>query len=170
MSLFSVDSPIGRVTQRVATSAVFATVAPRVLPPVDRVLHRLTRGRILLSRALLPGLVLTTTGRRSGQPRPSPLMCVPEPEGSFLVVGSNFGRASHPAWTANLLAEPRASVSYGARDLDVTAELLEGDTRAEAWARALRTWPAFATYQARVDRQLRVFRLHPDGHSVPGTA
>ena len=132
-----------------------------MLPPVDRILHRLTRGRVLLSRALLPGLVLTTTGRRSGQPRPSPLMCVPEPEGSFLVVGSNFGRDSHPAWTANLLAEPRASVSYGGRDLDVTAELLEGDPRDEAWTRALRAWPAFATYQARVDRQLRIFRLHP---------
>ncbi|HEU5152265.1 MAG TPA: nitroreductase family deazaflavin-dependent oxidoreductase [Iamia sp.] len=161
MPIVSVDSPIGRATQKVAGSAAFAKVGPRVVPPIDRVLHRLTGGRVLLSRALLPGLVLTTTGRRSGEPRPSPLMCVPEPEGTFLVVGSNFGRERHPAWTGNLLAEPRATVSYGRRDIPVTAELLEGDARAEAWDRALRIWPPFTAYQARVDRELRVFRLHP---------
>lgn len=163
MPFLSVDSPIGRATQRVAGSPAFAKVGPKVVPPVDKVLHRLTGGRVLLSRALLPGLVLTTTGRRSGQPRPSPLMCVPEPEGSFLVVGSNFGRDAHPAWTANLLAEPAASISYGRRDIPVTAELLEGEARTEAWARALQVWPTFTAYQSRVDRELRVFRLHPKG-------
>jgi deazaflavin-dependent oxidoreductase (nitroreductase family) len=161
MPLVSIDSRLGRATQRVAGSPAFAKVAPHVVPPVDKVLHRLTGGRVLLSRGLLPGLVLTTTGRRTGEPRPSPLMCVPEPEGTFLVVGSNFGRDSHPAWTANLLAEPQASVSYGRRDIAVTAELLEGEARAEAWTRALRVWPTFDAYQGRVDRQLRVFRLHP---------
>jgi deazaflavin-dependent oxidoreductase (nitroreductase family) len=161
MPLFSVDSPIGRVTQKVAGSAAFAKVAPKVVPPTDKVLHRLTGGRVLLSRGLLPSLVLTTTGRRTGQPRPSPLMCVPEPEGTFLVVGSNFGRDSHPAWTGNLLAEPEASISYGRRDIPVRAELLEGAARDEAWDRALRVWPTFSAYQSRVDRQLRVFRLHP---------
>jgi deazaflavin-dependent oxidoreductase (nitroreductase family) len=159
----SVDSPIGRATQRVAGSAAFARFGPKVVPPVDKVLHRLTGGRVLLSRALLPGLVLTTTGRRSGRPRPSPLMCVPEPGGTFLVVGSNFGRDAHPAWTGNLLAEPEASVSYGRRDIPVTAELLEDEARDQAWTRALEVWPTFTSYQARVDRQLRVFRLHPKG-------
>jgi len=157
----SVDGPIGRVTQRVAGSAAFRAVGPKVVPPVDRVLHRLTGGRVLMSRALLPGLVLTTTGRRSGQPRQTPLMCVPEPEGTFLVVGSNFGQTSHPAWTANLLAHPEASISYDRRDLAVTAELLEGARRDQAWTRALAVWPTFATYQRGVDRELRVFRLTP---------
>ncbi|HEX7133231.1 MAG TPA: nitroreductase family deazaflavin-dependent oxidoreductase [Iamia sp.] len=163
MPVVSIDSRIGRATQRVAGSAAFAKVAPTIVPPVDKVLHRLTRGRVLLSRGLLPSLVLTTTGRRSGEPRPSPLMCVPEPGGTFLVVGSNFGRDAHPAWTGNLLAEPEASISYGRRDIPVTAELLEGDARDEAWARALKVWPTFDSYQGRVERQLRVFRLHPKG-------
>jgi deazaflavin-dependent oxidoreductase (nitroreductase family) len=161
MPFVSVDSRIGRATQRVAGSTAFAKVAPKIVPPVDKVLHRLTRGRVLLSRGLLPSLVLTTTGRRSGEPRPSPLMCVPEPEGTFLVVGSNFGRDTHPAWTGNLLAQPEASISYGRRDIPVTAELLEGEARTEAWARALTVWPTFDAYQGRVDRELRVFRLHP---------
>jgi deazaflavin-dependent oxidoreductase (nitroreductase family) len=163
MPLFSVDSRIGKLTQKMAGSPAFAKVAPKVLPPADKALHRLTRGRVLLSRGLLPGLVLTTTGRKSGQPRPTPLMCVPEPEGTFLVVGSNFGRDSHPAWTGNLLAEPAASISYGGRDTSVTAELLEGDERQAAWDRALKVWPTFTAYQSRIDRQIRVFRLHPNG-------
>ncbi len=161
MPLFSVGSPIGRVTQKVAGIAAFAVVLPTFSRPVDKVLHRLTKGKVLLSRGLLPSLVLTTTGRKTGQPRPSPLMCVPEPEGTFLVVGSNFGQESHPAWTGNLLAEPRASVSYDGRDVAVTAELLDGAEREAAWARALEVWPTFTAYQSRVDRQLRVFRLHP---------
>jgi deazaflavin-dependent oxidoreductase (nitroreductase family) len=157
----SVHSALGRAVQKVAGSRAFAKVGPTVVPPTDRVLHRLTGGRVLLSRALLPSLVLTTTGRRSGQPRETPLMCVPEPGGSFLVLGSNFGRDAHPAWTGNLLATPEATVSYDARDIPVRAALLEGAARDEAWAAALRTWPTFATYQSRIDRTIRVFRLSP---------
>jgi deazaflavin-dependent oxidoreductase (nitroreductase family) len=88
-------------------------------------------------------------------------MCVPEAGGSFLVLGSNFGRDSHPAWTGNLLATPAASVSYGARDIAVRATLLEGAAREEAWDSALRVWPTFAAYQSRIDRTIRVFRLSP---------
>ena len=130
MPRLAVDGLWGTMVQRVAGSPGFARVAPKVVPPTDRLLHRLTGGRVLLSRALLPGLVLTTTGRKSGQPRESPLMCVPEEEGTWLVVGSNFGRDHHPAWTGNLLADPAASISYGRRDIPVEAELLEGAARA----------------------------------------
>lgn len=161
MPWVSVDGAYGRLVQRVAGSPGFARVAPRVVPPVDRALHRLTGGRVLLSRALLPGLVLTTTGRRSGRPRETPLMCVPEPGGTFLVVGSNFGRESHPAWTGNLLATPEATISYDRHDIPVRAELLEGRARDEAWERATRVWPTFDAYAARAGRQIRVFRLTP---------
>jgi deazaflavin-dependent oxidoreductase (nitroreductase family) len=157
----SPDSALGRAVQKVAGSPAFAKVGPKVVPPMDKVLHRITGGRVLLSRALLPSLVLTTTGRKSGQPRETPLMCVPEEGGTFLVLGSNFGRDSHPAWTGNLLATPDASVSYGARDIPVHAALLEGAARDEAWASALRVWPTFSAYQSRIDRTIRVFRLSP---------
>ena len=161
MALVSVEGPVGRAVQRVAGSAAFARVGPKVVPPLDRLLHRLTGGRVLVSRALLPSLLLTATGRRSGEPRRTPLMCVPEPAGTFLVVGSNFGRDAHPAWTANLLAHPEASVSHDGHEVAVTAELLEGEAREEAWAAALRLWPTFAAYRDRSGRELRVFRLHP---------
>jgi deazaflavin-dependent oxidoreductase (nitroreductase family) len=160
----SAHSALGRAVQKVAGSPAFAKVGPKVVPPMDKALHRLTGGRVLLSRALLPSLLLTTTGRRSGQPRETPLMCVPEEGGSFLVLGSNFGRDSHPAWTGNLLATPEASVSYGARDIPVRAVLLEGAARDAAWDSALRVWPTFAAYQSRIDRTIRVFRLNPTEH------
>jgi hypothetical protein len=91
-----VDGPVGRVVQRAAGSRWFARVAPPILTPLDRFLHRLTGGRVLLSRGLLPSLLLTTTGARSGLPREVPLACVPDGDVIYLV-GSNFGRERHPA-------------------------------------------------------------------------
>ena len=160
MPVVDVDGTYGRIVQKVAGSPAFARIGPKVIPPLDRTLHRLTGGRVILSRALLPGLVLTTTGRKSGLPRESPLMCVPEPEGTWLVLGSNFGQTHHPAWTGNLLAQPRASISYGREDIEVDAELLEGEARAEAWDRARVIWPTFDRYAERAEREIRVFRLH----------
>ncbi len=161
MPRLDVDGRWGRMVQRVSGSPQFARVAPKVIPPVDRVLHRISGGRVLLSRGLIPGLVLTMTGRKSGQARDTPLMCVPEPEGTWLVLGSNFGRAHHPAWTGNLLAAPTASISYGAKDIPVEAELLEGDARDAAWTRANAVWPTFDRYAERAGREIRVFRLSP---------
>ena len=150
------------VIQKVSSSMAFARVAPHVLPRLDRAVHRLTGGRVMISAYMLPSVFLTTTGRKSGEPRVSPLACLPEPGGSFLVIGSNFGQTSHPAWTGNLLADARARVEHKGRTVAATARLLEGEERAEAWAALLRMWPPYATYQARVDRQLRIFRLEPD--------
>lgn len=160
MPRLDVNGRWGAMVQRVSGSPQFARVAPKVIPPVDRVLHRVSGGRMLLSRALIPGLVLTTTGRKSGQARETPLMCVPEPEGTWLVIGSNFGQTHHPAWTGNLLANPTARISYGAEDIPVEAEVLDGDRRDEAWARANAVWPTFDRYAERAGREIRVFRLH----------
>ncbi|MEV5874270.1 nitroreductase family deazaflavin-dependent oxidoreductase [Streptomyces sp. NPDC052101] len=149
-----------RLVQRVSSTRAFAKVAPHVVPALDRTVHRLTGGRVLLSAQMLPGVILTTTGARSGLPRRTPLACMPEDDGrSWLLVGSNFGRTGHPAWTHNLLTHPDASISRRGRDIPVTARLLEGEERAEAWTALLVFWPPYATYQARVDREIRVFRL-----------
>ncbi|MGW3952948.1 nitroreductase family deazaflavin-dependent oxidoreductase [Streptomyces sp. NPDC004752] len=149
-----------RLVQRVSVTRGFAKVAPHVLPVLDRAVHRLTRGRVLLSDLLFPGVILTSAGARSGLPRRTPLACLPEEGGrSWLLVGSNFGRTDHPAWTYNLLARPEASISLRGEEIAVTARLLEGEERAAAWQALLMFWPPYATYQARVERQLRVFRL-----------
>ncbi|TXJ73838.1 nitroreductase family deazaflavin-dependent oxidoreductase [Streptomyces lavendulae] len=167
--------PVGvRVVRRVSAGRGFARVAPYVIPALDRGVHRLTRGRRLLSTAMLPGVVLTATGARSGLPRRTPLACMPEGGHaggrSWILVGSNFGRPGHPAWTHNLLAHPRASVSWRGTDVTVTAVLLEGEERAAVWAAALAFWPPYAAYQKRISREIRLFRLteRPPGERPPG--
>ncbi|MEU1185594.1 nitroreductase family deazaflavin-dependent oxidoreductase [Streptomyces sp. NPDC005820] len=151
-----------RVVQKVSSTRGFAKLAPHVVPALDRAVHRLTRGKVLLSAQLLPGVILTATGARSGQPRRTPLACMPEPGGrTWILVGSNFGRTGHPAWTANLLAHPEAEISWKGTDIPVTARLLTGEERAAVWKELLAFWPPYATYQARVEREIRVFRLAP---------
>ncbi|KUL27511.1 nitroreductase family deazaflavin-dependent oxidoreductase [Streptomyces regalis] len=149
-----------RMVQKVSSTRGFAKVAPHVIPALDRAVHRLTRGKVLLSAQMLPGVILTSTGARSGLPRRTPLACMPEESGrSWILIGSNFGRTGHPAWTANLLAHPDAEVSWKGRDIPVTARLLEGEERAAAWKAVLAFWPPYATYQARVEREIRLFRV-----------
>ncbi|MCC3770320.1 nitroreductase family deazaflavin-dependent oxidoreductase [Streptomyces sp. UNOC14_S4] len=154
---------VERTVQRVSSTRAFARVAPYVIPALDRAVHRLSGGRTMLSARMLPGLVLTSTGARSGLPRTTPLACLREgdPTSSWVLVGSNFGRPGHPAWTANLLAHPEAEISWRGRDIPVRARLLSGSERAAAWAAAVRFWPPYARYQARVEREIRLFRLEP---------
>ncbi|MGW2518858.1 nitroreductase/quinone reductase family protein [Streptomyces sp. NPDC001617] len=149
-----------RVVQRVSSTRGFAKVAPHVIPALDRAVHRLTRGKVLLSAQMLPGVILTSTGARSGLPRRTPLACMPEDGGrSWILIGSNFGRTGHPNWTHNLLAHPEAEVSWKGEDVPVRAFLLEGEERAAVWKTALAFWPPYATYQARVEREIRLFRI-----------
>ncbi|MHA5050794.1 nitroreductase family deazaflavin-dependent oxidoreductase [Streptomyces sp. SD15] len=156
-----------RLVQKVSSTRTFARIAPHLIPALDRVVHRLTRGKVLLSAQMLPGVVLTARGARSGLVRRTPLACMPEGPGesgdaavaSWILIGSNFGRADHPAWTANLLAHPDAEVSWKGEDIAVTAHLLEGEERDAAWKAVLAFWPPYATYQARIDREIRLFRI-----------
>ncbi len=152
---------VRRVVQEVSSTRAFAKVAPHVLPALDRLLHRLTGGKVLLGTRMLPSVVLTSTGARTGQPRHTPLACMPARDGTFVLVGSNFGRPGHPAWTGNLIRNPSARISWKGRDIPVTAALLEGTERARVWEAVVRFWPPYAKYAARVEREIRLFRLTP---------
>ncbi|MGR3931559.1 nitroreductase family deazaflavin-dependent oxidoreductase [Streptomyces sp. BRA346] len=155
-----------RLVQKVSSGRTFARLAPHVVPALDRAVHRLTRGRVLPSARMLPGVVLTARGAKSGLPRRTPLACMPEEDG-WILVGSNFGRPGHPAWTANLLRHPDAEISWQGRDIRVRARLLEGPERERAWSAVVAFWPPYERYQARVDRRIRLFRLEPT--SAPET-
>jgi deazaflavin-dependent oxidoreductase (nitroreductase family) len=136
----------------------FARLGP-VLVPADRLVGRLTRGR-LVALGLIPSLLLTTTGRRSGRPRTTPLLGVPDGP-AVIVVGSNWGAPRHPDWALNLLADPAATLTRGGVSRPVRARPLTGPERDRAWRLALREWPAYRTYAARAGRRLPVFRLEP---------
>jgi deazaflavin-dependent oxidoreductase (nitroreductase family) len=74
-------------------------------------------------------------------------------------VASNFGRERHPAWSANLLAEPKATASYRGRTFPVTARLLDEDEKKAIWPQLLKMWPNYDRYEERSGRDIRVFRL-----------
>ena len=155
------QSRVGRLFQRLTLSPAFRRYGPRLAAPLDRAVFRLTGGRLVVSRLLIPILMLTCTGRRDGRPRRVPLATLPEPDGSYLVVGSNFGRERHPGWTEDLLADPRGTVDFGGRHVAVEARLLDPAAKGAVWARLLRVWPAYAEYERLSGRDLRVFRLVP---------
>jgi deazaflavin-dependent oxidoreductase (nitroreductase family) len=139
----------------------FAAVGRRLVA-LDRLLGRLTRGRFVgLGMRDLPCLLLTTTGRRSGQPRTTPLLFVRDGDG-YVVVGSNWGQTAHPAWSANLLADPNATVTLDGRRFAVRARRAGGAERDRLFALLRSAWPAYQTYAERAaGRDLRVFRLEP---------
>jgi deazaflavin-dependent oxidoreductase (nitroreductase family) len=155
------DGLIARALKKAGGNAHFVRVMSHIAPGVDRAAHRLSGGRMLLMPATLPSLMLTTIGRRSGQPRQTPLLCHLEADGSYLVVDTNFGRPPVPAWSHNLIATPRASVTRRGSTLPVTATLLEGTERAAAWDHLVEVWPAYVSFAQRSERRLRIFRLAP---------
>jgi deazaflavin-dependent oxidoreductase (nitroreductase family) len=155
-----IDSRFGKMVVRASGTKTFMHVGPKIVPHLDRALHKLSGGRLILSRGMLPSLVLTTTGAKTGQRRTTPLAAKPQ-NGSWYVVGSNFGRDDHPAWTANLLAHPDAEISFDARDIPVRAHLLTAEEKAEFWPHLVKFWPNYELYVERSGRDLRVFRLDP---------
>ena len=107
-----------------------------------------------------PLLLLTTTGRRSGERRTSPMMYIRDGD-RLLVVASNAGADRDPMWYLNLVSDPRVHVEIGTESYEATAVPLEGDDRAEAFARIVAGYPFFADHQAKVRRQIPVVELVP---------
>jgi deazaflavin-dependent oxidoreductase (nitroreductase family) len=107
--------------------------------------------------------LITTTGAKCGQPRTQPLVFLDDSDG-LLAIGSNYGRPSHPAWTANLLASPECTVEFKGPPTRYRAELLSGDARAAAWDTAVDAYRGYENYHAScAPREIRVFRLRPIG-------
>jgi deazaflavin-dependent oxidoreductase (nitroreductase family) len=135
---------------------------PRFLPQImwlDKLLQRVTRGRLtLLDIAGLPNLMLTAIGRKSGIARDTPLLC--SPYGSdILIAGSNFGSDKEPMWVKNIEANPEVKVRFRRRTSTMLVRRLQGDERKAAWAHLLDMWPNFAKYEARTNRQIKLFLL-----------
>jgi deazaflavin-dependent oxidoreductase (nitroreductase family) len=154
------DSRFRRLVEKISGTAAFAKIGPRFAPQLDRLVHRLTGGRVILSSGMLPALILTSTGAKSGQRRQTPLATKPE-DGCWYIVGSNYGREKHPAWTANLIANPEAEISFKGKTTLVKAHQLTAEEKAEVWPRLVTFWPNYDVYTERSGRDLRVFRLEP---------
>jgi deazaflavin-dependent oxidoreductase (nitroreductase family) len=80
---------------------------------------------------------------------------------AWVIAGSNFGQEHHPAWSANLMANPDATVTVRGRTTAVRAHLAEGEERERLLAALTELWPAFSSYEQWSHRTLRIFRLTP---------
>lgn len=148
-----------KATVAIARQRWFTEATWRIQPRLDRGMYALTRGRYS-TMTLFPGLLLTVTGRRSGRPRSVPLLYVRYRDRLYLT-GSGGGRAAHPVWTANLLANPEAVVTVRGLRHTVHARLLEGAERQGIWPILTAAWPPYELHSARSGRVLRVFELTP---------
>ena len=124
--------------------------------------HRVTRGGVLGSVAGMPVLLLTTTGRRSGKARTTPLTFFRDGT-DFVVIASNGGADRPPDWALNLQRTPRAVVEIGTDRLVVTARLASEQERERLWAVVTATYAGYARYQERTTRQIPVILLTPEG-------
>lgn len=139
-------------------------LGPKVLTRVDALLHRVTGGRVIASDLLFDTLMLTTTGHRSGLPRTSALARL-DLDGTPVVIASNFGREHHPAWSTNLLADPRATIEVSGRRREVVARELAPEERERVWPQATSLWPGYQTYREATEgvRDIRMFALESAG-------
>ena len=128
--------------------------------PLHRLLFRLSGGRILGRLEGHGVLVLVTTGRRSGKPRSSPLMYFRfEEQGDLIVVASNYGRDSHPAWYLNAAANPEVTVETRGDTFAAHARITEDEERAALLDKVVAANPRFATYRAAANRPIPVVTL-----------
>jgi deazaflavin-dependent oxidoreductase (nitroreductase family) len=123
-------------------------------------LYRLSRGRIGGKVGRAPVLLLTTTGRKSGQLRTCPVVYI-EDEGRFVVINTNAGNKPTPAWSLNLKANPEAEVEVGHRRHGVRARIAEGEERADLWRKHNVQYSGFDEYAEKLDRDIAVFVLDP---------
>jgi deazaflavin-dependent oxidoreductase (nitroreductase family) len=108
----------------------------------------------------VPCVVITMRGRRTGKVRKAGVMRV-EHGGTYAAVASKGGDDHHPGWYLNLLAHPDVTVRDGSVVHTLRAREVEGDEKAEWWARALDVWPAYDEYQRKTDRIIPVIVFEP---------
>jgi deazaflavin-dependent oxidoreductase (nitroreductase family) len=132
-----------------------------LLLPVHRWLYQHTSG--LLGHRLGPQrtLLLTTTGRKTGQPRTQPLAYFRTDDGTPYVIASNWGSDNPPAWYLNVLANPRVRVQLKRDIFDAVAATAVPEVRARLWPQIIAHSPNFARYQRLVAREIPVVLLHP---------
>lgn len=156
-------NPLHRLVQAFASTRPGAWLFAHTLRHLDDVVGRLSRGRTSAPQLLagLPVLDITTTGRKSGQPRSSHLIAVPIAD-TLALLGTNFGQPSTPAWVLNLEADPHATVSYRGRTLVAVARPATADEQTEVMGNSTSVYGGYAKYRQRIQgRRVRIFVLEP---------
>jgi deazaflavin-dependent oxidoreductase (nitroreductase family) len=123
--------------------------------------YRLSSGKLGGKYRALPVLLITTKGRKTGKERTWPVAYIQDGD-SYIVTGSNAGRANHPAWLLNLQGTPHATIQVGSVKQRVAARQATPDERSRLWQMLTKREPHYDEYQEHLDRQIQMMILKPD--------
>jgi F420H(2)-dependent quinone reductase len=132
----------------------------RRLGKLNKPIYKLSGGRIGGRVNKAPVLLLTTTGRRSGQQRTTPVVYIRDGD-SVVVINTNAGHERVPAWSLNLTANPAGEVEIGRDSHRVVARVAEGEEREDLWRRHNEQYGGFDMYKENIDRRPEVWVLDP---------
>lgn len=129
---------------------------------IHRAILKVSGGRLLWSAQGMPVLELTTTGRKSGEPR-AVMLTAPVVEGdTVVIVASRGGDDTHPAWFLNLRDQPEVEVVLGGKPkAPYVAEIAGAEERARLWPLITKDHKNYAGYQEKTDREIPVVLLKP---------
>jgi deazaflavin-dependent oxidoreductase (nitroreductase family) len=139
-------------------------IASFVIKPMSMLntwLYRWTGGRLggtFIGGA--PVLLLTTIGRKSGQPRTAPLLYLRDGQ-DLVLVASKAGMSHHPLWYRNLEANPGVEVEIGREKTPMTARRASDEEKETLWPRLVTMYKDFDLYQRRTTRNIPVIILSP---------
>jgi len=137
-----------------------------IFTPLDRLMYRLRGGRHGIGPRTLPVMLLTTTGRKTGRPRSTPVLYLQDGP-RYVILGSNYGRRGYPGWSNNLMSTPTATLQIGGRTEKVIARRTTAGEFERYWQRLLEIWPGWHTYARMTRREFRMFVLEPPTMSPP---
>ena len=123
-------------------------------------IYRLSGGRLMNKVGDGPVLLLTTTGRKSGEARTAPVLYLAQ-EANFILIDTNGGNEKLPGWSHNLRAKPEAEVEIGRRKLAVHARVAEGTEREDLWRACNEQYGGFDRYVGWLKRTPSVWVLEP---------
>lgn len=132
----------------------------RMVGKLNVPVYRLSRGRIGGKVGKGPVMLLTTTGRKSGEPRTAPVLYLADGE-RYVVINTNAGNTKTPAWSLNLRANPEAEVEVRGKRTEVRARIAEGEERADLWRRHMEQYSGWDFYESKLDREPSIFVLEP---------
>lgn len=134
----------------------------KIMNGAHRVLLKASFGKLGWKMGPMPVIELTTTGRKSGQPRTVMLTSPVQQGDAIVIVASKGGEDTHPAWFLNLRDQPDVQVAQGGgAPKPYVARILDDAERDALWPKVEQTYKGYAGYQKKTDRRIPLVSLSP---------
>jgi deazaflavin-dependent oxidoreductase (nitroreductase family) len=133
----------------------------KAVTQLHKTVYRASNGKLLSRGSGMPVLMLTTTGRKSGQPRETMLTSPLQDGEKIMLVASKGGDDRNPVWFLNLRDDPRVTVTMNGKTTPMTARVADADEKAVLWPRIVAGHDNYAGYQRKTERDIPVIVLEP---------